>query len=103
MADIRNDFVGSRPRNTGSKFRDESFNRESRLLDDVVQGAARHWLAAMDRNADGANRWSVVKQDMMTSANPVDLESEPQQGLHGLLPGNRRQTLRSHVQAAMVR
>jgi len=103
MADIRNSFFGARLRNSCSEFRDELLDGETRLLDDVMQGASWQWLAAVDRNADGANRVAIVKQDVVTSANAVDLEAKPQQGPNGLLSGNRRQTLRSHGQAAMVR
>lgn len=107
MAGIRNGFVGMTSRNVPhplcSQFGYELLDGDPRLLDDVMQGAAWQGLAAVDRNADRPNRRAFVKQDVVTSANAVDLEAEPQQGAHGLLSGHRRQSLWAHSQAAMVR
>ncbi len=107
MVNTSNKFISTKSPNLlgalSSEFRDDLLDSESRLPDDVMQSATRQGLAAVHRNADGSNGRAVVKQDVMTSANAVDLEAKPHQGANGLLSGYRRQSLRAHGQAAMVR
>ena len=103
MADIRIHFIGIRSQNSISKSGNELLDSQPRLLDDVMQGARGQWLVAVDRDTDGSNRRPVVKQNVVASANAVELEAKPQQRAHGLLSGYRRQSLRAHGQAAMVR
>lgn len=102
MADIRKHFIG-RSQSSASKSGNEILDRQPRLLDDVMQCARGQWLVAVDRDADGSNRGPVVKQNVVTSANAVELEAKPQQRAHSLLSGYRRQSFRTHGQAAMVR
>jgi hypothetical protein len=82
---------------------DEFFDREAGLLDDILQRTLWQGLVAMHRDTDRADRRTIVKQNMVTSASAIDLEAKSQENSHGVLPGNRRQTFPTHGQAAMVK
>lgn len=86
-----------------SQFCYEFFRGETGLLDDGYESPLWQGLAAMNRYADRPHRGAVVTQDVMAAANTVEFEPKSEQRANSLVSGYRRQVLRSHGQAAMVK